>query len=47
MQWETIVDDSLNSRYSGPRGGMHVVSDLSQLETRFNTFENKIKGLLL
>ena len=28
MQWEIIRDDNLNSRYSGAKGGMHVMYDL-------------------
>ena len=47
MQWETIRDDNLNSRYSGASGGVYVVSDLSRLESRFIALENMIKGLVL
>jgi len=47
MQWETIRDDSLNSRYNGTRGGIHAVFDLSNLESRFAALENMMNGLVL
>jgi len=46
MQWESTKDDSLNSRCHGTRGGIHAVSDLSQLESRFFALENMMKGLV-
>jgi len=46
MQWETTIDDNLNSRHNGTRGGIHVF-DLSQLESRFAALENMMRGLVL
>jgi len=45
MQWETVRDDSLSSRLV--RGGMHVVSDVSHLESKIAVLENMLKGLLV
>ena len=47
MQWETIRDDNLNSRYDRTRGGIHAVPELSHLESRFAALENMMKGLVL
>jgi len=45
MQWETARDDSLISRLV--RGGMHVVFDVSHLESKIVVLENMLKGLLV
>jgi len=45
MQWETTMDNSLSSRLA--RGGMHVVSDVSHLESKITFLENMLKGLSL
>ena len=37
MQWETTRDDSLSSRITSAKGGMHAVADLSHM---FVTLEN-------
>jgi len=33
MQWETISNENLYHIYKRARGGIHVVSDLSHLES--------------
>ena len=43
MQWEIARDDSLSSRFA--RGGLHSVSDVSQLESKIAILENMLKGL--
>jgi len=43
MQWETAQDDSLNSRLA--RGGLHLISDVSHLESKIVVLENMMKGL--
>jgi len=46
MQRETFRDNSLKSRYSGTRGGMHIVSGSGHLESRFASLENMMKELV-
>jgi len=43
MQWETARDDSLSSRLV--RSGLHLVSDVSHLESKIAVLENMLKGL--
>ena len=43
MQWKTARDDSLSSRIV--RGGLHLVSDVSHLESKVAALENMLKGL--
>ena len=47
MQWETIRNDSLNSMYSGVKGGMDAVFDLSHLEFKFVAHQNMMNELVL
>jgi len=35
MEWKTTRDDNLNSGYNRIRGGIHTVSELSHLQSRF------------
>ena len=43
IYWETTRDDSLSYRLV--RGGMHVVSNVSHLESKIAVLENMLKGL--
>jgi len=47
MQWETTRDDSLSSRIANVKGGLHAVSDLNHIESRFTALENQLKGLTI
>ena len=43
MYWETTRDDSLSSRIASAKQGMHLVLDLSHIESRFTALENQLK----
>ena len=47
MKWETTKDDNVHSRYSGTRGSIHTVFDLSHLKSQFVALEKMIKRLVL
>ena len=47
MQWETTRDNSLSSKIASAKGGLHAVSDLSHIESRFIALENQLKGLTI
>jgi len=47
IQWETIRDDGLSSRISSAKASMHLVSNLSHIQSMFVALENEIKRLTI